>query len=49
MTLPPWNGHTSQHDIESGILTLDKIVERGEFLFTTSFNSLDGAGPTRNH
>lgn len=38
------NGHTSQDDIESGSLTLDQIVERGEFLFTTSFNTLDGAG-----
>lgn len=38
------NDHTSQDDIESGALTLDQIVERGEFLFTTSFNTLDGAG-----
>ena len=38
------DGHTSQDDIESGSLTLDQIVERGEFLFTTSFNTLDGAG-----
>lgn len=38
------NGHTSQDDIESGSLTLDQIVERGEFLFTASFNTLDGAG-----
>ena len=38
------DGHTSQDDIESGALTLDQIVERGEFLFTTSFNTLDGAG-----
>ena len=37
-------GHTSQDDIESGSLTLDQIVERGEFLFTASFNTLDGAG-----
>ena len=38
------DSHTSQDDIESGSLTLDQIVERGEFLFTTSFNTLDGAG-----
>ena len=38
------DGHTSQDDIENGNLTLDQIVERGEFLFTTSFNTLDGAG-----
>lgn len=38
------DGHTSQDDIESGSLTLDQIVERGERLFTTSFNTLDGAG-----
>lgn len=38
------NGHTSQDHIESGGLTLDQIVERGEFLFTASFNTLDGAG-----
>ena len=38
------NDHTSQDDIESGSLTLDQIVERGERLFTTSFNTLDGAG-----
>ena len=38
------DGHTSQDDIENGSLTLDQIVERGEFLFTTSFNTLDGAG-----
>lgn len=38
------DGHTSQNDIESGALTLDQIVERGESLFTTSFNTLDGAG-----
>ena len=36
--------HVSQDDIESGRLTLDQIVERGERLFTASFNTLDGAG-----
>ncbi len=38
------NGHTSQGDIENGSLTLQHIVERGESLFTASFNTLDGAG-----
>ena len=41
---PTLDTHTSQADIESGDLTLDQIVERGEFLFTASFNTLDGAG-----
>ena len=41
---PTLDAHTSQDDIESGNLTLDQIVQRGEFLFTASFNTLDGAG-----
>lgn len=41
---PTLSVHTSQDDIENGSLTLDQIVERGEFLFTASFNTLDGAG-----
>ena len=38
------DGHTSQADIEDGALTPEEIAARGEFLFTASFNTLDGAG-----
>ena len=41
---PAMDSHLSQGDIESGRLTLEQIVERGETLFTASFNTLDGAG-----
>ena len=36
--------HTSQAAVERGDLTLEEIVERGQVMFTTSFNTLDGAG-----
>ena len=36
--------HLSQDDIERDRLSLEQIVERGKFLFTSSFNTLDGAG-----
>ena len=38
------NGHTLQSEIDGRKLTLAQIVERGESLFTASFNALDGAG-----
>ena len=38
------DGHTLQSQIDARELTLAEIVERGEFLFTASFNALDGAG-----
>ncbi len=41
---PTLVNHINQDDIESGRLPLDQIVERGEMLFTASFNTLDGAG-----
>ncbi len=37
-------GHMTQAQIDGGALTLAQIVERGESLFTASFNTLDGAG-----
>ncbi len=36
--------HTRQSDIDGGALALARIVERGERVFTASFNTLDGAG-----
>ena len=36
--------HTSQSEVERGDLMLEEIRERGRALFTTSFNTLDGAG-----
>ena len=36
--------HTRQADIDGGALALARIVERGEAVFTASFNTLDGAG-----
>ena len=41
---PAMKGHTSQEEINNGELTVEELVERGEVLFATSFNSLDGAG-----
>jgi hypothetical protein len=36
--------HTSQAAVERGDLALEEVVKRGEAMFTTSFNTLDGAG-----
>ena len=36
--------HTSQSEAERGELTLEEVVDRGQTMFTTSFNTLDGAG-----
>ena len=36
--------HTSQSAVERGDLTLEEVFERGQALFMTSFNTLDGAG-----
>ncbi len=36
--------HTSQAALESGDLTLEEVLDRGRAMFTTSFNTLDGAG-----
>ena len=36
--------HTSQAAVERGDLTLEEVLERGQAMFTTSFNTLDGAG-----
>ncbi len=41
---PALKVHTSQSEIERGTLTLEEVRERGRALFTTSFNTLDGAG-----
>lgn len=41
---PALKVHTSQEDINSGVLSVEEIIERGEALFTVSFNTLDGAG-----
>ena len=41
---PAMMGHTSQAAIERGDLALDDVVATGEAMFTTSFNTLDGAG-----
>ena len=36
--------HTSQAAVERGELSLEEVLERGQAMFTTSFNTLDGAG-----
>ena len=36
--------HTSQAAVERGDLGLEEVIERGEVMFTTSVNTLDGAG-----
>lgn len=41
---PALGAHARQADIDGGAMTLARIVERGERVFTASFNTLDGAG-----
>ena len=41
---PALTVHTSQAAVERGDLGLEEVLERGEAMFTTSFNTLDGAG-----
>jgi len=41
---PALKVHTSQDAINKGELSLEEIIERGEILLSTSFNTLDGAG-----
>ena len=35
--------HTSLSAVDRGELTLDELLERGQGMFTTSFNTLAGA------
>ena len=41
---PALKTHTSQVAIDNGDMSLEELVGRGEVLFTTSYNTLDGAG-----
>ena len=41
---PALSVHTSQEAITDREMSLEEIIQRGEALFTTSFNTLDGAG-----
>ena len=41
---PALGMHTSQVAIDGGAMALEDLIERGEALFTASYNTLDGAG-----